>query len=328
LGIGHVMDGLKQFFVKETPPIEAVLRRETTKLLPLVRPVADHVLDAGGKRLRPMLCLLTARAFGFRSDSTYNLAGAFEFLHSATLLHDDILDNADLRRGRPSAHTRFGLHQTILAGDVLLALANRMVADFGQPRLMQSVSEAIMQTASGEVLEVATLGDPALTRAEYLAIITGKTACLIQSACQCGALLAGAPDPQVLAAQEFGLNLGIAFQLVDDALDYAMTAKATGKPVGGDLKEGKFTLPLLLFLEKRETRIKESLAAAIRGRRLADSEATEIVATVRDGGFAEQTRQEAQTYLVAAEKALQCFPESQERNLLTEALVYVRTREK
>lgn len=322
------MDGLKHFFVKETPPIEAVLRRETAKLLPLVRPVAEHVLDAGGKRLRPMLCLLTARAFGFRSNSAYTLSGAFEFLHSATLLHDDILDNADLRRGRPSAHTRFGLHQTILAGDVLLALANRLVADFGKPRLMQSVSEAIMQTASGEVLEVATLGDPALTRADYLAIVTGKTACLIQSACKCGALLAGAPEPLVLAAEEFGLNLGIAFQLVDDALDYAMTAKATGKPVGGDLREGKFTLPLLLFLEKGETQAKERLAAAIRDRRLADAEINDIVAAVRDGGFSEQTRQEAQTYLNVAEKALQCFPESEERAILAEALVYVRTREK
>lgn len=322
------MDGLKQFFVKETPPIEAVLRRETAKLMPLVRPVAEHVLDAGGKRLRPMLCLLTARGFGFQSDSTYDLAGAFEFLHSATLLHDDILDNADLRRGRPSAHIRFGLHQTILAGDVLLALANRMVADFGKPRLMQSVSEAIMQTASGEVFEVATLGDPALTRADYLAIITGKTACLIQSACQCGALLAGAQESLVLASSEFGLNLGIAFQLVDDALDYAMTAKATGKPVGGDLKEGKFTLPLLLFLEKKAAQAKENLAAAIRERRLTDSEVNDIVTAVRDGGFAEQTRQEAKTYLVAAEKALQSFPESQERAILAEALVYVRTREK
>ena len=240
---------LKIAFLKELPAINAAIQKEVDALPALVKPVAGHVMEAGGKRLRPMLTILFARALDFRGDNLHTLASSLEFLHSATLMHDDILDNADLRRGKPSAHTRFGITPTILAGDVLLALANEIVARTDIPALTSCISRAIMQTATGEIMEIAAIRNSGITRSEYIEIITGKTAYLIQSACEFGVIAAGGSERVRSAARDFGLNLGIAFQLVDDALDYTSRADTSGKPLGGDLREGKFTLPLLLYLE-------------------------------------------------------------------------------
>jgi octaprenyl-diphosphate synthase len=240
---------LKVAFLKELPVINAAIGREIDALPALVRPVAAHVMDAGGKRLRPMLTILFARALGFRGENLHTLASSLEFLHSATLMHDDILDNADLRRGKPAAHTLFGITPTVLAGDVLLALANEIVARTGNPALTSCISQAIMQTATGEIMEIAAIRKADISRGEYIEIITGKTAYLIQSACEFGVIAAEGSGRAREGARTFGLNLGIAFQLVDDALDYTSRADTSGKPLGGDLREGKFTLPLLLYLQ-------------------------------------------------------------------------------
>jgi octaprenyl-diphosphate synthase len=322
------MTALKKYFTREIPKIEQVIRKETAALEPLVRPVADHVLQAGGKRLRPMLCVLSARSFGCTGSEVYQLGAAFEFLHSATLLHDDILDNAVLRRGRPAAHLRFGVAQTILAGDVLLALANKLVAGYGKSGLMRSVSEAIMQTASGEILELARIGNPFISREEYFRIITGKTAYLISSATECGAILADRPAEVVDAAARFGLNLGIAFQLVDDALDFSAKEEISGKPRGGDLREGKFTLPLLFYLDGLDADDRALLVSKITGQNLDAETQEEILDQIQGQHCAERTRELAQEYLQEAKNALKFFPSGEERSLLEMVLEYVRTRER
>jgi octaprenyl-diphosphate synthase len=319
---------LKLAFQAELPAIHAAIHEEIARLPQAVQPVARHVLDAGGKRLRPMLTILTARALGGAEVHLHATAVALELLHSATLIHDDILDGATTRRGRPAAHTVFGLVPAILAGDALLAHANAIMARPGIPALTTCAAQAILATAAGEIEEIAAMDAPALSQEAYLEIITGKTAYLIQAACEAGAILARADAAVVDAARRFGLGLGIAFQLVDDALDYAATEAALGKPQGGDLREGKRTLPLLLFLESLPDNERGELADRIQRRELSAADFADIQQRVVDGGFARATVEKAQAYVHSALSALSLFPESPEREILHTIGEYVLKREK
>lgn len=319
---------LKIAFLKELPAINAAIQKEVEALPALVKPVAGHVMEAGGKRLRPMLTILFARALDFRGDNLHTLASSLEFLHSATLMHDDILDNADLRRGKPSAHTRFGITPTILAGDVLLALANEIVARTDIPALTSCISRAIMQTATGEIMEIAAIRNSGITRTEYIEIITGKTAYLIQSACEFGVIAAGGSERVRSAARDFGLNLGIAFQLVDDALDYTSRADTSGKPLGGDLREGKFTLPLLLYLESLPDDMRRITTQELTDVNLHPVRQDQIIAEITSLGFAEKTRDAAKSYLALASQALAVIPECLEKTLLGAMIDFVLTRDK
>ena len=322
------MQELLAYIEAEQPRINEALDKEVQGLHPLVQAMVRHVLAAGGKRLRPLLTLLTARALGRDSADLYPRACALEFLHSATLLHDDILDGAELRRGIPAAHTIFGPTQTILAGDALLALGNKLMAQSGDPRLTAVISEAIMHTATGEIAEIAHVRNARLSEVEYLEIITGKTAYLIQAACRCGAILAKAGKDMERSAAAFGLSLGIAFQLVDDALDYSSTSEETGKPVGADILEGKVTLPLLLYLRDLDPARREDFARTFHKRLLVKAELVDVAERVRQGGYAEQTRITARDYADRARDSLLRFPACRERELLDTALTYVLTRQK
>ena len=318
---------LKNALAQELPAIEAAIEAEIANLAPIIRPVANHVMKSGGKRFRPMLAILFAKAMNFQGDNLYKLASALEFLHSATLMHDDIMDNAALRRGQPAAHTVFGLAQTILAGDVLLALANEIAAYPKNPNLITSLSQAIMRTATGQIMEIATLRNPNITKAEYLQVITGKTAYLIQAACEAGVIIAEGPEPMQEVARNFGLNLGIAFQLVDDALDYTSSSATSGKPLGGDLREGKYTLPLLLYLETLPRAQQANLIAELSTSSISSTKQDEIINQVCQGGFAQKTRAEAKAYLDLANQALDQLPMSQENILLGAIIKFVLTRE-
>ncbi len=322
------MQDLLTYLEAEQPKINEALDREVGELHPLVQATIKHVLSAGGKRLRPLLTMLTARCLGYGRDDIYPLACALEFLHSATLLHDDILDGAELRRGLPAAHTVFGSTQTILAGDALLALGNKIMARPGIPKLTECISEAIMHTATGEIAEIAHVRNAKLTEAQYLDIITGKTAYLIQASCRVGAILGKANKERERAAASFGLSLGIAFQLVDDALDYASTSEATGKPVGADILEGKVTLPLLLYLRDMEGPERETFTRQFEKKILVASELSDIADKVRQGGYADQTRTKAKDYADRARDSLLRLPDNKERKLLETALDYVLTRDK
>jgi octaprenyl-diphosphate synthase len=323
------MSDVFAFIQAELPKVNAFLERQAAAMDPVVRPIVEHALLAGGKRLRPMLVLLAARALQAPDHADpYPLACSLEILHTATLLHDDILDGANLRRGRPTAHLAFGRQEAILAGDVLLALANRLVAEYGEPRLTWVLSEAILRTATGEVMEIGATRKPDLGRDRYLEIITGKTAYLFQGACQCGAILAGVEEELEDAALQFGLHLGVAFQLVDDALDYTSLPDATGKPEAGDLREGKVTMPLLLYLEGLSPAERGEFCAAFAAGTLDEAAIALHLGRIRAAGHPERTRQAAREHAAKAASALSLFPQGAETALLSQILDFVLSRSK
>ena len=322
------MNELLQYFQRELPGINGFLDSEADKLNGLVRDVAKHIIGSGGKRIRPMLTLLFARSLGYDKDDYHAIACSLELLHSATLLHDDYLDDADLRRGRTASHILFGRTETILAGDALLALANEMGARYGNARLSWLLAKGIMETAAGEIEEIEFSRNPSLDREAYMGIIIGKTARLIECACRCGAALAGGTPEQEDAAGEYGLNLGIAFQLVDDALDYASPTSETGKPEGGDLREGKVTLPLILLMEGGDDAGSESLLEALKDGSLTESQCQAVLDQVREGDYSEKTRAEAAAYVARAKDCLASFGTGEEVTVLGQAADFVLTRTK
>lgn len=316
---------LQKLLAQELPLINAALNRAAERLPEPVRPVARHILEAGGKRLRPLLVLLMARLLGDRNPRIHDLAVTMEMLHAATLLHDDVLDDAANRRGQPAAHTRFGVSQAILAGDALLASANAQVASFDDPRLCCCFAKATSETAAGEILEIAALWRVDVSAEEYSAMVRGKTAALISASCELGALAADAGPDAVAAAAQYGENLGMAFQIVDDALDFAPEAE-TGKPTGGDVREGKLTPPLRLYRLNLPENERAAFDAGFVCGLMSEQDAADISARVRQGGFDSRARQEAAGYLEAARKALSLLPEGPERQALLEMTDYVRER--
>ncbi len=322
------MHELYKYIESEQPLINTCLFKETEKLHPLVRPVAQHVLQGGGKRLRPLLVLLLARAVGHTPENIYPLACSLEFLHSATLLHDDILDGSELRRGQAAAHLVFGVTRTILAGDALLALGNKLIATARDPRLTECISDAIINTAAGEIAEIAHIRDANLSEEKYLEIITGKTAFLIQSACTVGAIVGGGGDELVKAAGSFGLNMGIAFQLVDDALDYMGSREQVGKPVGRDLLEGKLTLPMLFYLRDVDDARRAWFFERLGMGAFTEADMDELIAAIQEAGCDVRARNAASSYLDSASEALNKFPETREKGLLRQVLEYVLSRDK
>jgi len=321
------MNDLLRYLENDLPQINEFIHTEIIRLDPLIAEVAAHVLEAGGKRLRPALTLITARSLGVGGHvDLMPLACSLEFLHSATLLHDDILDGAALRRGRQAAHLVFGSRETVLAGDVLLALANSLAAGYGDARITKALAEAIMGTATGEVREISKTRDISLSFDDYLTIITEKTALLFQCACGGGAMAAGAGDDLIDAAKAYGLNLGIAFQLVDDALDYAEGPDSTGKPKAGDLREGKMTLPLIMLFESLSAEDRKGLEGKIASGDLSDADVSEVLAKVEAGGFAQAARAKAAEYAGKARQALALFPDSKEQRLMAAILDFVLSR--
>lgn len=316
---------LQQRLAQELPVVNAALRRATERLPEPVRPVVRHILEAGGKRLRPFLTILMARLLGERGERIYDLAVTMEMLHAATLLHDDVLDDAANRRGKPAAHTRFGVAQAILAGDALLSGANAQVADFDDPRLCRCFSIAASETAAGEILEIATQRRVDVSAEEYAAIVRGKTAALIAASCEMGALAAGAPPDAVADAAGYGENLGMAFQIVDDALDFAPETE-TGKPTGGDVREGKLTPPLRFYRLHLSENERATFDAAFVCGMMSAADAADISARVCEGGFDRRAREEAGEYLETARAALLRLPDAPERRVLLEMTDYVRDR--
>lgn len=318
---------LKARLALELPFINAALARAAAALPEPVQPVARHIFDAGGKRLRPFLTVLTARLLGYEKADVYDLAVTLEMLHAATLLHDDVLDNAVSRRGQPAAHMIFEITPTILAGDALLAQANAQVASFEDIRLTRCFSEATSQTAAGEILEIAAQRRVEVNAEEYAAIVRGKTAWLIRASCEMGALLARGSTAQVSAAAAYGENVGMAFQMVDDAIDFAPES-ITGKPTGGDAREGKLTPPLRLYRLSLPQTEQAAFDAAFTCGLITEQDAADISGRIRAAGFDARTRQDAESYLALARTALDSLPDSSERELMKQMADYVRDRQK
>jgi len=247
---GDALESLALQLKDELAAVEIEIQKNLMSQVPSVTQIATHIVMSGGKRLRPILCILAAQALGYRGPRVLSLATAIEFIHTATLLHDDVIDNAQLRRGRPSCNAIWDNKMSVLVGDFLYCQASSLIARDGDLKVLRSITDATTSTTEGEVLEITKSRDLRLGEAEYFKIVEFKTGMLMACATQVGAIIAGATPDQERALADYGMHLGIAFQLADDVLDYVSVEAEFGKEKGVDLKEGKITLPLLYALER------------------------------------------------------------------------------
>ncbi|CAN7528109.1 octaprenyl diphosphate synthase [Pseudoduganella sp. LjRoot289] len=239
---------ITQTIAADMEAVNTVIRQRLHSEVPLVNQIAEYIISAGGKRIRPVLVLLVANAYSYQGVAHHELAAVVEFIHTATLLHDDVVDESSLRRGRATANALFGNAASVLVGDFLYSRAFQMMVSLNSMRVMQILSDATNVIAEGEVLQLLNMHDPDVSEERYLQVIRSKTAKLFEAAAELGALISGADDGQIAAAGEYGRSLGTAFQLIDDVLDYAGDAAEIGKNVGDDLREGKPTLPLIWLM--------------------------------------------------------------------------------
>lgn len=244
--------------------VDDLIRANLNSNVPLVEEIAAYLIEAGGKRLRPLLVLLSARACGYRGDQHIKLAAVIEFLHTAMLLHDDVVDESDLRRGRKTVNAAWGNPPSVLVGDFLHSRAFEMMVEIGDLKIMQILSKATNVISEGEVQQLSNIRNPDISERDYFEIITRKTAMLFQAASHSGAVLAGADPDSEAALRDYGLHLGIAFQLVDDQLDYRGDTDSLGKNVGDDLAEGKVTLPLIAAMKNGNADQQAFITGAIR----------------------------------------------------------------
>ena len=243
--------------------VDRVIAQRLDSGVPLVGSVSQYIISAGGKRLRPALLLLCCGALGFRGEQRFNMAAVVEFIHTATLLHDDVVDDSDLRRGAPTANARFGNPASVLVGDFLYSRAFQMMVDAQSMRIMQVLADATNIISEGEVMQLMNMHNAALDEAGYLQVIRSKTAKLFEASARVGAILSGANPEQEEACAEFGQAMGTAFQVIDDVLDYAGDAAVMGKNLGDDLREGKTTLPLIAAMQRGTEQERTTIQTAI-----------------------------------------------------------------
>ena len=294
--------------------VNAVIRRKLHSEVSLVNQIAEYIISAGGKRLRPVLVLLVANAYSYKGTAHHELAAVVEFIHTATLLHDDVVDESSLRRGRATANALFGNAASVLVGDFLYSRAFQMMADLANMRVMHILSEATNVIAEGEVLQLLNMHDPDVSQERYLQVIRSKTAKLFEAAAELGALVAGATEPQIAAAGEYGRSLGTAFQLIDDVLDYAGDAAEIGKNVGDDLREGKPTLPLIYLMENGTPEQRQLVRTCIEQGDEQHFDA--VLAAVTSSGALDFTRRQAEIAAERAAEAIAGLPESEYKDSL------------
>jgi octaprenyl-diphosphate synthase len=261
---------LKSFLAPELAKVDRVLRESLTSDVVLIRQISEYIVAGGGKRLRPALVLLAARACGYEGDKHYTLAAVIEMIHTATLLHDDVVDESKLRRGHATANATFGNAASVLVGDFLYSRAFQLMVGVGSVRVLEILSEATNVIAEGEVMQLMNSGNPDIDEARYLTVIQRKTAKLFEAAAQLGAVLGGAAAEREAALARYGMHLGTSFQLVDDVLDYKGEQSAIGKNPGDDLAEGKMTLPLIRAIAVGNPDDAALVRTAIEGKRLAE----------------------------------------------------------
>lgn len=305
------------------PDMEAVDQLIRTRLasdVVLINQVSAHIVGGGGKRLRPMLHLLAARAAGYAGKDHVQLAAVIEFIHTATLLHDDVVDESDLRRGRRTANALWGNAASVLVGDFLYSRSFQLMVELERLRVMQILADTTNAIAEGEVLQLLNIGNADVDEAAYLRVIERKTAVLFGAATRLGAVLAGLPPAQEEALFRYGVDLGHAFQIADDLLDYISDADTLGKNIGDDLAEGKPTLPLIYAIERSSPEQAASLRRALESGGLDSLD--NIVAAIRDSGALERTRDRALAYADSARASLSLLPPSTARDALETLALY------
>ncbi len=304
---------------------EAILAR-TGSDVTMIPEVAQHLISSGGKRLRPMLTLATAQLARYPGQGHIKLAAAVEFMHTATLLHDDVVDESDLRRGKPSARKVWGNEASVLVGDFLLGQAFKMMVEVGSLQCLDVLSTAAAVIAEGEVMQLAAAKNTATTEDEYLSVIRAKTAALFAAAAEVGPILAGSDQTAQKACRAYGLNLGIAFQLIDDALDYGGTASKLGKNVGDDFREGKITLPIVLAFRRGSDEERGFWREALENGANDDIALGRAIELLKKHRALEDTVERARHYGAMAKDGLALFPASPMRDALDEVVDFCINR--
>ncbi|MPS27108.1 octaprenyl diphosphate synthase [Pigmentiphaga sp.] len=305
--------------------VDAVIRARLDSDVPLIRTIADYIIGAGGKRMRPALLLMVARALGYEGQQHHLLAAVVEFIHTATLLHDDVVDESALRRGRATANAVFGNAASVLVGDFLHSRSFQMMVETGSVRVMQILADATNVIAEGEVLQLLNVHDPLVTEERYLQVVRYKTARLFEASSQLAAVLAGASPAQEAAAAEYGRRAGTAFQLIDDVLDYSGEAEALGKNLGDDLREGKPTLPLIRLLDVGTPAQQALVRTAIEN---GEGDFAAVAAAIRESDALDYTRARAQAEADAAVAAISSYPVSAFRDSLLEFCAFAINRDR
>ncbi|ARQ45116.1 polyprenyl synthetase family protein [Oxalobacter formigenes] len=294
--------------------VNRIIREQLHSNVPFISQIAEYLINAGGKRIRPALVLLMARAFGYQGTQHQMLAAMIEFIHTATLLHDDVVDEADLRRGKSSANALFGNAASVLVGDFLYTRAFQMIVAVNDMRILPVLSDATNLIAEGEVMQLVNVRNPAIDEKRYMEVIYAKTARLFEVSAVLGALIAHASEKEIEAAAAYGRSLGIAFQLVDDLLDYAGETDVLGKTVGNDLREGKMTLPLIFLMSHCDESIRKTIRECIENHD--EASLPFILEAVKASDALDYTARKAQDAANDAAQALSCLRDSQYKETL------------
>jgi octaprenyl-diphosphate synthase len=305
--------------------VDAVIRERLNSDVALINAISEYIVGAGGKRLRPAVLLLVARALGYRGTAHVLLAAVVEFIHTATLLHDDVVDESDLRRGRATANARFGNAASVLVGDFLYSRSFQMMVDAGQMRVMRILADATNRIAEGEVLQLMNVHDPSVNEERYFSVVERKTATLFEAGARIAAVLAEADPAVEESCAQYGASLGRAFQIVDDVLDYSGQTEDIGKRLGDDLREGKVTLPLIHALRSASAEQRELVVRAVRD---GDGDFEAIARIVTDNGSLAYSSNLAGREIDLAANSLRTLPESIYRNSLLDLLAFAVGRDR
>lgn len=320
-------DRLSNALTAEMAAVNALIRaRMASQHAPRIPEVTAHLVEAGGKRLRPMLTLAAAKLCGYSGAYHVHLAATVEFIHTATLLHDDVVDESDRRRGRPTANLLWDNKSSILVGDYLFARSFQLMVETGSLRVLDILANASATIAEGEVLQLTAAQNLATDEAVYLQVIRGKTAALFAAACEVGGVIAGAPEASVEALGTYGDALGISFQIVDDLLDYDGSAETTGKNIGDDFREGKLTLPVIKAVAAANTEERAFWVRVIEKRDQKDGDLEHALTLLERHETMSQTRDEAILWANVAKAALTALPPDPIRDMLSDLTDYVVAR--
>jgi octaprenyl-diphosphate synthase len=320
------VDSLVQLTKSDMERVNATILARTGSDVTMIPEVANHLISSGGKRLRPMLTLAAAKLCGYEGEGHLKLAASVEFMHTATLLHDDVVDDSDMRRGKPAARTVWGNEASVLVGDFLLGQAFKMMVEVGSLPCLDVLSTAAAVIAEGEVMQLAAAKNLITSEDEYLAVVRAKTAALFAAACEVGPLVAGGGKEAITACRSYGTNLGVAFQLMDDVLDYGGTTAKLGKNVGDDFREGKITLPVILAYRRGDATERAFWKAALEDGVSDDAALEKAIGLHRKHHSLEDTVERARHYGAMAKDALGIFPDSPLKSAMVEVVDFCVSR--
>jgi octaprenyl-diphosphate synthase len=325
-GPERIIDQLTALVADDMAAVNQTILSRTGSDVTMIPEVANHLISSGGKRLRPMLTLASAGLCGYAGEGHVKLAAAIEFMHTATLLHDDVVDESDMRRGKLAARVVWGNEASVLVGDFLLGQAFKMMVEVGSLSCLDVLSSAAAVIAEGEVMQLSAAKDTATTEDDYLAVIRAKTAALFAAACEVGPILAGRSKAEIAACRGFGVNLGLAFQLIDDALDYGGSSAKLGKNVGDDFREGKITLPVVLSFRRGTQDERAFWRRALEKGEVSDGDLATALAMLKKHRALEDTIERARHYGAMARDALELFPASPWKHALLDAVEFAIER--